>query len=176
MAFISGEIINLRALCIDDANSDYLQWMNDYDVVKYTESRFYPCTIEALKNYIINANNSNNISFAIVDKKNQKHVGNIKIGNINWIHRYCDIGLIIGEKDYWGKGIATEAILLATRYAFEVLNLRKVYAGIYEPNIGSLKAFIKAGYNQISTHKDKYYFEGKYINSIEVECRNEGIK
>ena len=48
------------------------------------------------------------LPFAI--KTTDKHIGNIKLGPINWIHRYGDISLLIGDKDYWGKGIATEAI------------------------------------------------------------------
>ena len=58
------------------------------------------------------------------------------------------MGLLIGDKSYWGKGYATEAIGLVSSYAFETLNLFKVTAGCYEGNVGSLKAFLKDDFKE----------------------------
>ena len=90
--------------------------------------------------------NKDNIFLAIVLKDNKKHIGNIKIGPINWYHRLAEIGIMIGEKDCWGKGYAAEAISLLADFAFSKLNLHKLTAGCYEQNQGSLKAFQKAGF------------------------------
>lgn len=40
------------------------------------------------------------IFFPICIKENDKHIGNMKIGPMNWIHRFADISLVIGEKEY----------------------------------------------------------------------------
>lgn len=167
--FLKGEQIYLRVLEEADATDHYLKWLNDYEVMKFTESRLKPHTIESLKNDIRNMNNDNNITFAMVEKDGNKHIGNIKLGNINWVHRYADIGLVIGEKDFWGKGIAKEAIGLVVDYAFKIINLRKITAGIYVNNVGSLKTFQKSGFKQAYIEKEKYFFEGKYIDSITLE-------
>jgi [ribosomal protein S5]-alanine N-acetyltransferase len=102
-------------------------------------------------------------------KETQTHIGNIKIGSINWQHRYGDVGLLIGDKNSWGKGIAAEAISLVTQYAFEELNLHKLTAGMYEQNIGSYKAFIKAGYQEVGRFKQHYFSHGEYVDGIVVE-------
>lgn len=170
--FLKGEQIYLRILEEFDVNDHYVKWLNDYEVTKFTESRFKPHTIESLKSEIGSMINNNNITFAIVEKEKNKHIGNIKLGNINWIHRYAEIGLIIGEKDYWGKGIAREAIGLVVDYAFKGINLRKLNAGIYINNVGSIKAFQKCGFKQAFIEKEKYFFEGKYIDSITLEIFN----
>lgn len=171
-SFLKGDKIYLRVLEETDATSEYLTWLNNYEVTKYTESRFFPNSLESLKNYIKNVNNNSNITFAIVDEKTDKHIGNIKLGNINWIHRHADIGFIIGEKEFWGKGIAREAIGLIVNYAFKTLNLRKIIAGIYKNNIGSIKACEKVGFVQSHVEKEKYFFEGQYIDSIVLEIFN----
>jgi [ribosomal protein S5]-alanine N-acetyltransferase len=53
---------------------------------------------------------------------------------------------MIGDKDSWGKGFASEAISMVTQFGFNQLKLAKLSAGCYENNIGSKKAFEKSGY------------------------------
>ncbi|MDC4205803.1 MAG: GNAT family protein [Candidatus Manganitrophus sp.] len=88
------------------------------------------------------------------------------MGPIQWIHRLADIGLLIGEKDCWGKGYATEAIQLVSDYAFNVLNLHKVAAGCYGPNEGSARAFQKAGFVVEGVRKEQFYTNGSYVDDI----------
>lgn len=177
MEIIDGINIYLRKLTLDDCNDEYLSWMNDYDVVKYLESRFSKHSINSLKDFVSSVNNSdNNVIFAIIDKFSNKHIGNIKLGNINKAHNFADIGIIIGDKNYWGKGIATEAIKLVCNYAFNEVNLRKVIAGAYDVNIGSIKAFEKNGFKKAYVKKSSYFFENNYIDAIYLELYNENFK
>lgn len=170
-----GNRIYLRKLCDNDATQDYVQWMNDYRVTRYTESRFYPQDMQSIRGFIEHANNANNITFAIIDKESEQHIGNIKLGGINWYHRYCDIGLIIGRQDCWGRGYGTEAIECATNYALHVLNLRMVWAGIYAPNVGSKRAFEKAGYTQAYIMPHRYFFENEYVDCYVLEKYNTAL-
>ena len=162
---IRGEKILLRKISLEDISEEYLSWMNDYETVKYTESRHYVHTLESLKDFVAHVNNTRNFCFAIIDIQSEKHIGNIKIGNIHPIYQYADVGLIIGNKDFCGKGIATEAIKLCVKFAFEHLKLHRLYAGIYDINIASVKAFEKAGFVKEGCEKEKYLFEKKWIDS-----------
>lgn len=173
MSNLIGKKIYLKNLFVQNITEDYISWMNDYEIVKYTESRFSPHNRESIEQFVNNANNANNILFGIFTIDSGTHIGNIKLGAINWIHRYADIGLIIGNKNYWGKGIATEAISLVSDYAFTQLNLHKLTAGAYEFNEGSIKAFIKNGFSDVFVEKEKYFFEGKYINCVHLEKFND---
>lgn len=171
--FIIGKKVNLRKLTTEDATEEYLSWLNDYEVTKYTESRFFPKTNVEIEGYIESCNNCNNVAFAIIDKDEEAHIGNIKLGNINWIHRYADIGLIVGNREFWGKGIATEAIGLVSDYGFKQLNLRKIFAGAYSVNFASIRAFEKNGFFVSHTEKEKFFFEGKYIDAVILEKCND---
>ena len=163
---LNGERIYLRRLTEDDASEDYVRWMNDPDINQYLESRFYTHTIDSTKAFIRSVTNESNYQFGIFWKETDKHIGNIKIGSINAYHRYADIGFLIGEKDFWGKGIATEAIGLATDFAFNTLKLHKIWGGLYSPNIGSLRAFQKNGYEQEGVKKSQYLLKGVYYDDI----------
>jgi [ribosomal protein S5]-alanine N-acetyltransferase len=82
------------------------------------------------------------------------------------------VGLMIGDKTSWGKGIAFEAIELVTQYGFEELNLRKLTAGMYEQNVGSYKSFLKAGYQEVGRYKQHFFLQGHFIDGILLErCR-----
>lgn len=177
MEILDGNKIYLRNLTIDDCNENYLSWMNDYNVVKYLEARFLNHSINSLKDFVISINNSDNdVIFAIIDKSHDKHIGNIKLGNINREHHFADIGIIIGDKNYWGKGIATESIKIICGYAFNNFNLRKVIAGAYEMNIGSIKAFEKNGFKKAYVKKNTYFFENRYVDAIYLELYNDNFR
>jgi [ribosomal protein S5]-alanine N-acetyltransferase len=165
--FLEGKRIYLREVRLTDVNENYYRWMNDKEVTRYLESRFYPNSMEKLAEYVTTKlGDRNNIFLAIVQKDGDRHIGNIKLGPIDWIHRVGDLGLIIGEKDCWGKGYASEAISLVVEYAFGQLNLRKVTAGCYALNQGSIKAFQKAGFVIEGVRRQHYYCGGSYDDGI----------
>ena len=164
---IEGERIYLRQLIETDANDTYLGWLNDPEVNRYLESRHKKQALKGLRAYIKETiSEPANLFLAIVLKSNNRHIGNIKLGPIDNNHRLGDIGLIIGEKDCWGKGYATEAISLLVNYAFKQLGLHKLTAGCYANNEGSAKAFIKAGFTDEGRLKSQYYCDGGYVDRI----------
>lgn len=67
----------------------------------------------------------------------------------------AEIGYWLGE-EYWGKGIATKAIELISKYGFENLQLERIHAGVFEYNIGSMKAL----------EKNDYQKEGIFANAV----------
>jgi RimJ/RimL family protein N-acetyltransferase len=167
---ITGERLVLKILSETDNVSEYVQWMQDEEITQYLESRWKSETEESIREYIQSANSShNNFLFGIFLKDGGEHIGNIKIGSVNWIHRFGELGLILGNKKVWGKGYATEAVKLATEYAFKELNLHKLIAGMYSTNVGSYKAFLKAGYREVGVMQSHVFSHGEYIDSILVE-------
>lgn len=139
--------IFIKRLVITDVTPDYVRWMNDPEVTRFMECRWTKFTLNNLRKYVKNMRNSKaDYLFGIFLSGEKRHIGNIKIGSISKKHAVADLGLAIGDKSEWGKGYATEAIKLATEFAFTKLKLKKLYAGIYSNNAGSLRAFKKAGY------------------------------
>ncbi len=165
--FLCGENIYLREVRPSDVTEAYYQWLNDPTITQFLECRFSPNSIDNLIEYVkIKQTDPNNIFLAIVIKENHRHIGNIKLEPINWIHRFADVGILVGEKDCWGKGYATQAIDLVSKFAFDTLNLRKLTAGSYEVNPGSVKAFQKAGFHIECIRKSQLFFQGKYVDNI----------
>lgn len=163
--FIEGENIYLREVRESDVNEAYYTWMNDNEVTQFLESRFYPNSTSSITEFIRkNDSDPSTIFLALINRSDEVHVGNIKLGPINWIHRFAEVGILMGEKSYWGKGIATEALKLVSFYAFNKLNLRKLTAGCYSNNKGSEKAFLKAGFSIEGTRKSHFFYNGEYVD------------
>ena len=168
---IDGSRLHLRSVRSSDVTESYVSWLNDPEVNRYLEIRFSSHTLESVRAYVEDmAASSDYVFLAIVLNDGTRHVGNIKIGPINRAHRFADVGIVIGEKKDWGKGYATEAIALATRYAFDSLDLHRLEAGAYDCNMGSAKAFLKAGWKEECRETAKWLSDGVYVDGIRVAC------
>lgn len=167
---IQGEHITLKTLTYREVTQKYVDWMNDPDVTKYTESRFQKHTMESTINYVKSVSESSDTYFYGI-YEGKEHIGNIKLQEKHQ-HNLGDIGIIIGDKSKWGCGYATEAIRLLTEHGFR-MGLHKISAGIYADNIGSIKAFQKAGYVIDGVHERTYMSNGQYVNEVIVSRWNE---
>ncbi|MCJ8320011.1 MAG: GNAT family N-acetyltransferase [Colwellia sp.] len=159
----------LQYISIDDANKIYVDWLNDPLINQYLETRFHIQNINSIREFISSMiANPNEHLFTIRTTCNEQHIGNIKVGGINTTHNIADVSLFIGDKDSWGKGFATKAIQLISRYALENLQLRKLCAGAYKPNIASTRAFLKAGYINDGFLANHYLLNGQPCDLVQV--------
>ncbi len=162
-----GERLYLRPAGPGDVTGAYVRWMNDPEVVQYLETRFMRHTAESLRDYVQKVSaDADAFFFAVVLKEGDRHIGNIKLGPLNRVHRFADIGLMIGEKDCWGKGYAAEAIQVLSEFAFGQLKLHKLTASCYETNQGSARAFQKAGFVVEGVRKRHFRCRDHYVDGI----------
>ena len=151
--------------------------MNDPDVTRFLENGIQRYSAESLRAYVNQISKNSAYSFqAIFDMASQRHIGNLKLGPINWIHRFADLGIIIGIKELWGKGYASEAIALMVKYAFQNLNLHKITAGCNALNSGSLRAFQKNGFEIEGVRKEQFLGQGRFIDGILLGLINRDYK
>ena len=146
--FLSGKNISLKPLEMNDCTNKYVSWLNNPNVNEYLETRWQKQNMETIKAFVLNVQESeNNYLFAIYENQSNLHIGNIKLGPINFHHLYADISYFIGEEKCWGKGFISEAIKLIVNIGFNVFNLHRIQAGLYATNIASAKALLNAGFN-----------------------------
>ena len=151
------ERLFLRNLEIHDNRSQWKRWLEDSEVNRYLETRFMSYQDNSLREYLQEMNLSkNNLLLGIFLNSKEEHIGNIKLGSINYQHSHADIGILIGKKEMWGQGFASEAIHAMSEYAFKDLALRKLLAGCYDQNIGSIRAFKKVGFVQEGLMRDHW--------------------
>ncbi len=164
---IKTEKIFLRKLSPKrDVSKKYLNWMNDPEIQEFTEQRYKRHSLTNIKNFILEKNKSSkDFLFGIFLKKNNNntHIGNIKIGSINYIHKTAEISYFIGQKEYWGKGYTTIAIKLIIKIA-KKMGLKKLKAGVYQTAIGSKKVLKKNNFKLEGIFRSEVVYKGKRCN------------
>jgi len=165
--FLTGRKLYLREVRTADANEEYYNWLNDAEVSRFLETRYYPNSLERIRDFVQKRDGDpHEVFLAICHLDSHEHLGNIKLGPINWIHRSADISLVLGKKQFWGQGLATESIQLVTKYAFKKLNLHKLKAGFYKSNVGSQRAFQKVGFEEEGCLKKQLFSDGNYEDQV----------
>lgn len=163
--FLAGKLIYLRAIELSDVNENYLKWLNEPDVTTGLASGTFPSTLAALHRFVEQkSTDKNTVMLAICDAVTNKHIGNIKLDNFDWVSRTCELGVLIGEKEYWGKGIGSEVCKLTIRYAFQQLNIRKILLCVYANNPGAIKVYKKLGFVNEGTLREHIWSNGSYID------------
>jgi len=93
-------------------------------------------------------------------------IGNIQFLSIDWINRNTEIGIMIGEKEYWNQGFGTEAMQLMLSHGFSTLNLHRIWLQVYDKNLRGKRAYEKAGFITEGRLREAHYQHGTYYDVI----------
>lgn len=93
-------------------------------------------------------------------------VGNCSFFDLDWRNRCCEIGIFIGDKEYWGRGYGTQVMQLMLKYGFNTLNLNRVYLRVYESNPRGIKCYEKAGFRHEGRLWQAIFQDGRYIDLL----------
>ncbi|MGH8131440.1 MAG: GNAT family N-acetyltransferase [Steroidobacteraceae bacterium] len=140
----------------------YVGWLRDPKVNRFLESRFVPHDLASTAAFVAKMHaDANALMLGIRSVVLDRHVGNIKLGPIDRNHGLGEIGLMIGDRGAWGRGIASDAISIVCAIAGRQLGLRKLTAGCYASNVGSARAFAKAGFQVEALRRDHFMLNGR---------------
>lgn len=160
--------IGVRGLSAKELDGNYLHWFSDAGVCAFNSHFAYPKSEEGLKQFIQQlANTSDYIVWAIYDRADCVHVGNIGLRIFNRIDNNAELSFLLGEKSYWGRGYGFEAGQMIIGHAFNVLNLQRIYCGCAANNIPMQKLASKLGFIQEGVRRKNLYLWGKYEDEIE---------
>lgn len=161
--------VYLRELTVADVSDKYIEGLNDLDVVGFTEARHRRWDRQGLVAYV-NDSNAEGVSqlIGVFLNGSDQHIGNVRLSGLSKHHRRVDLGIMIFDKTQWGKGYGTKAVVAATEYAFNVLNLHKVCADYYSSNQASARMFAKAYYEVEGVFRDHFVLNGEFVDSVRV--------
>jgi RimJ/RimL family protein N-acetyltransferase len=165
---LTNGTIRLESLTSENISRNYLNWLSNPIINQFLEVRFsLPLCQHELEDYVSTLNDSKDVlMLGIFSTVDNLHVGNIKLGPIDYRHKRADIGFLIGDIDYHGRGFATAAISLVVSYAFEVLQLNKVTAGCYAPNVASARTLDKAGFQMDAIQRRHWRLNDDFVDGL----------
>lgn len=166
---MQGEKIRLRPIEKSDLKC-LNKWKNDEQVYKFLGGGYQPISVDQQEKWMDGLIDltGNNRRFMVEDSS-ERVVGMIGLYGINWIHRTCEVGIYIGEKDAYQKGYAEEAYCLLEKYASEYLNLRKINLKVVSENKAAFSLWGKLGFNKIGEYHKERFIKGKYYDLTIME-------
>jgi len=160
---IYGEGVRLRAIEREDIPT-FVRWFNDPEVRRYIlvyepmsrakEERWFEEQLSR-QNEIL-------LGIEVKDGDRWVHIGNIGLHRIDWKNRFAVLGVVIGEKAYWGRGYGTEAVRTLLRFAFLELGLHRVELETYSFNPRAIRCYEKAGFRHEGTRRQALYRDGVF--------------
>ena len=162
---LEGTKFQLKPVTVNDITSAYINWLNDAEIMQHTEQQFRTTTLEDASDYVaLMAQSKTDLFYGLFYEGT--HIGSIKLGKINPNHKTADLSYIIGDKSFWGMGIASKMIRKMVSLAFERLELEKIVAGVYATNLASIRVLEKNSFVCEGKQKDQFIFRGQRIDGL----------
>ena len=94
------------------------------------------------------------------------YVGRCGLYNINWTARHAELGIGIGEREYWGRGYGREAVALLLDYAFRLRNLRRVWLEVHSDNERGIRAYRSCGFVEEGRMREHAWLAGRHVDKV----------
>lgn len=143
-----GQKVVLREKRIGDAANDYA-WRRDADLAHL--DAVLPVTMSYREYMAYYADelrhpNRRRCRFAIDSLDDGKHIGNCMYYDIDESRRQAELGIMIGERKYWGEGYGTDAVTTVVCHIFKETNIDRIYLNTLEWNVRAQRCFRKCGF------------------------------
>jgi len=160
-----GKKVVLRPFRQEDISSEYLDWLNNPEVVRYSNQRFYRHTLESCQQYLASFHGSHNHFLAICDAQTQSVVGTLTVYH-KVQHGTADIGIMIGDSAIWGQGIGLDAFQTVIDALVRSGEIRKITAGTLSVNRGMVRIMHKVGMTWEATRKNQELVDGLPVDIV----------
>ena len=167
-----SKLITTSRLSIEPCSSRHsvdllVEWLNDKEVVRYSEQRHFKHTIESQTRYIQSFTNSSNCFWVVIQKvPADEMIGSIT-AYIDPHNSVADVGILIGSREHWNLGFGTEAFKAVVNWLFLKKRIRKVTAGTMSENTGMIKILQKIGMSEESRRRRYFLFQGREVDFVQ---------
>ena len=141
---LTTDRLHIRPFEQADVTDQYLGWLQDAEVTRFSNQRFRHHTMESCLSYQSSFRDSANSFLLIIHRRDETPIGTMTIYRAP-PHGTADIGLMLGNRTYWRQGLGLEAWSSVVQALLEEPGLRKVTGGTARPNIGMVKIMEESG-------------------------------
>ena len=167
-SFLRGERIDLRPLVEADAEGPYVAWFNDAETCRGNSHHVRPYSAADARAYIARvASAPDQLVLAIERREDGRHIGNIALQAINPVYRTAELSIMVGERDAWGQGYASEAARLLCDHGFRALNLHRIACGTFAGNGGMRRVAERLGMREEGVRRQAAFKDGAYVDVVE---------
>lgn len=169
---VVGDRIYLSPINKEDYKK-YTRWINDLDISIKLGNAHDIFSLDKEKEIIEEISKN---SFAIIEKQDDKLIGNCGLMNIDHVNKNAELGIFIGEKNFWNKGYGSEAIKLLLDYSFNLMNLYNIMLKVYSYNKRAINCYEKIGFKEIGRRRKARQVAGKKYDEVFMDILAEEFK
>ncbi|MTI70824.1 MAG: GNAT family N-acetyltransferase [Firmicutes bacterium] len=161
---VVGEKVYLSPINIEDAKK-YTEWINDLEISINLGNASEIYSLEKEKE-ILERISKEGYNFAIVSLNKDELIGNCGLMHVDMKHGTAELGVFIGNKNYWSKGYGRESINLLLDYGFNLLNLNNIFLKVHSFNKRAVSCYKKCGFKEIGKRRQAYVVGNKKYDDI----------
>jgi RimJ/RimL family protein N-acetyltransferase len=171
---IDGERIYLSNFVQSDVPT-LTSWFQQLEVTAYIGMQGASFLVEQEQQWFESYVKSNDKEqhFAVIDKHTHRLIGNVSLMDIRQVHQRAELGIVIGEREYWSKGYGREAIRLLCQYGFAFRNLHTIYLWYVSYNERARKSYEAAGFRETGRIPAARLFNGKRYDDVVMTIQAE---
>ena len=144
----------------DDITDDYIGWLNDPQVVRFSNQRFHRHSPETCQKYLSSFMGTNHWFLKIVDGQDGLTIGTMT-AYVSAHHRTVDMGILIGRRQVWGQGLGQDSWNTLMSWFLENKDVRKVTGGTMKANTAMVRIMEKSGMTLEAVRGGQELLEGK---------------
>ncbi len=165
IVYYEGDRIYFRPIEVEDTKT-FQRWINDPRIWSTLGHRL-PINEHREREWMeSNGKDDRHVVFGVVVRDGEKLIGSTGLHRINRTNRCAEFGIVIGDIESHDRGFGTEAAKLTLRYAFEELNLHRVYLGVFSHNPRAIRAYEKAGFVCEGCDRKAHWKHGAYHDML----------
>ena len=146
-AVIVGSKVKLRGKKMSDVRNDY-KWQSDPELARLDAVPVLKAAFPVyLLDYTDGIHRPGTDRYPLaVETLDGKHIGNCTCYDINEAKGEAQLGIILGDRDYWDKGYGTDAVRTMVNHVFLNTDLKRIYLKTLEWNVRAQKCFQNCGF------------------------------
>jgi RimJ/RimL family protein N-acetyltransferase len=147
----------LRPLVTGDASEKYLSWLQEESTRQFIVAARDTSNLPALRACIEQKSGRPDVLFlGIFHTEDGRHLGNLKYEPIDTEAGFAIVGIMVGDPDWRGKGVATEAIDASVSWLIRHRGIGEFVLDVKRANVAAIRAYEKAGFNVEHTDRIRY--------------------
>lgn len=162
-----GRKVRLRPFGPGDITDAYVGWLNDSRVTRFSNQRFRTHTRASCEAYLAGFEGTPNLFVSIRDLASGEAIGTMTAYR-NLDHGTCDVGIMVGNRSYWGGGYGQDAWNLLTSWLLdpEGGGVRKLTAGTLVLNGAMVTLMERSGMTREAVRRDHEIVEGEPVDIV----------
>jgi ribosomal-protein-alanine N-acetyltransferase len=156
---LAGRFVSIQSFSTHDVTLEYVSWLNDPQVVRFSNQRFRQHSLQSCLEYVASFDGAPNHFLKICRLEDGLMVGTMTV-YAAVPHGTVDVGIMVGNRNAWGHGLGQDAWNTLLNWLLKEGGVRKVTGGAMRCNQAMVRIMLRSGMDLEAVRPNQEMFEG----------------